>query len=564
MFIPGVSSEASPSIYGTPSRPVLVSLLTCVVLSLFSCSTTHYRLSADKEVYAIVAEKGPSVPGAPETFDVAFAGEADLANLPVEPGRHEFLGPEADHEVGAYIFSLEDALRVGFRHSREFQNRKERFYLEALSLTLDRHQFAPNYSAGVGGSIGGDANGEVSTSGDARVGMDYLLKSGGRLSVDLLSTFMQFLSGDPRDTAASILSSSFTQPLLAGRGRRVAAESLTQAERDVLYELRDFTRFGKTFAVRIASDYYRILRERDAVRNNYRGLQSFRLNLDRERAFADEGLSTPAAVGRLEQAELSRETAWIGSVRRYRQSLDNFKIMLGLPTDAPLILDDRELERLIDDGIRHPKFTSDYAVELGLTRRLDLETTRDRVEDAERRIQVTASALKPGLDLVLTSSLDSKGGNRVFTPDFDATQWSAGLDLDLPLNRKAERNGYRSALIAYERSIRDLALLGDRITFEIRDAWRALEQAKRTYEINLVGLELNRRRVEEQDLRAELGLGNVLDQVDAQNDLTNAQNDLTGQLIAHTVARLELWRDMGTLSVHDDGQWEEGFDVSDN
>ncbi|MCH7910637.1 MAG: TolC family protein, partial [Candidatus Hydrogenedentes bacterium] len=333
--------------------------------------------------------------------------------------------------------------------------------------------------------------------------------------------------------------------------------------RDVLYELRDFTRFGKTFAVRIASDYYRILRERDAVRNNYRGLQSFRLNLDRERAFADEGLSTPAAVGRLEQAELSRETTWIGSVRRYRQSLDNFKIMLGLPTDVPLILDDSELERLIGDGIRHPKFTNDYAVELGLTRRLDLETTRDRVEDAGRRIQVTASALKPGLDLILTSSLDSKDGNRVFSPDFDATQWSAGLDLDLPLNRKAERNGYRSALISYERSIRDLALLGDQITFEIRDAWRALEQAKRTYEINLVGLELNRRRVEEQDLRAELGLGNVLDQVDAQNDLTNAQNDLTGQLIAHTVARLELWRDMGTLSVQDDGQWEEGFDVDE-
>ena len=141
--------------------------------------------------------------------------------------------------------------RVGFSQGGEFQNRKEQSDREALSLTLDRYKLATNYSAGVGGSIGGDANGEVSTSGDARVGMEYLLKSGGRLSVDLLSTFMQFLSGDPRETASSILSSTFTQPLLAGRGRAVAAESLTQAERDVLYEWREFTRFGKNFAVRI-------------------------------------------------------------------------------------------------------------------------------------------------------------------------------------------------------------------------------------------------------------------------------------------------------------------------
>lgn len=54
----------------------------------------------------------------------------------------------------------------------------------------------------------------------------------------------------------------------------------------------------------------------------------------------------------------------------------------------------------------------------------------------------------------------------------------------------------------------------------------------------------------------------MLNQVDAQQDLTRAQNDLTAALVAHNIARLEFWRDMGILYIKDDGQWEEVNDGS--
>ena len=113
MPIASVSSETPPSVCSLLSRSLLIALLAGVVPSLSSCSTTHYRLSADREVYAIVAAKVPSVPGAPDTFDIAFAGEADLADLPVETARYALLGPEAESEVGADLLSLEGGLRVG-------------------------------------------------------------------------------------------------------------------------------------------------------------------------------------------------------------------------------------------------------------------------------------------------------------------------------------------------------------------------------------------------------------------------------------------------------------------
>ena len=59
-----------------------------------------------------------------------------------------------------------------------------------------------------------------------------------------------------------------------------------------------------------------------------------------------------------------------------------------------------------------------------------------------------------------------------------------------------------------------------------------------------------------------MGLGDILDQVDSQNALIDAQNALTGALVSHTIARLRFWQDMGILFIKENGQWEEIDDVN--
>ena len=91
----------------------------------------------------------------------------------------------------------------------------------------------------------------------------------------------------------------------------------------------------------------------------------------------------------------------------------------------------------------------------------------------------------------------------------------------------------------------------------MRDSWRTLEQARRTYQINEIGVKLAERRVEEQELLAEMGRAKALDQVDAQNSLLSSKDQLTQSLVAHTVARLQFWDNMGILYIKDNGQWLE-------
>jgi outer membrane protein TolC len=587
-------------------RPAVV-LLLCGVLS--ACTTTHYRESADKEVYGILDEKSAQVPGMVEQdLTIEPPDALDYAAYSKNEEVAEYLGEaDAQAEMGASIISLEDALSIAFSHSREYQSRKEQLYLTALRLTLDRHEFQPIFSGrvtathvwgaedvstgtlisavdtmagapgdllrnyagvvqdsgamtrGVGG--GTDVDRTRSIEGSTSFGMDALFRGGGRLAINLTSNFFRFLSGPSEESASSAISATFVQPLLQGRGRAVNMEFLTQSERDVLYALRDFTQFRMDFAVRVASQYYGVLRARDAAHNNYLGLKSFELSLEREQAFQLEGLRTSADVARLRQSKLSRDLSWTNSVRGYKQNLDSFKILLGIPTDTAIVLDPAELDALKESGSRIPAITPEEAVEVALVSRLDLYNDRDSVDDATRRIKVAANLLQPGLDLVLTGDVPSEGNNRFASFDFERSEWSAGAVLDLPLDRKAERNNYRSALIDYERATRDASLAEDNVKLEVRNSFRDLVQAQKDYEINQISVELNESRVEEEELRAELGLGDIIDQVDAQNDLTSAQTGLTNALVDQQIALLEFWSSLGILYVKENGMWEDVDDV---
>ncbi|MCC6143277.1 MAG: TolC family protein [Candidatus Hydrogenedentes bacterium] len=527
-------------------------------------------------------------------------------------------GEDADSEVGHAILSLEAALSLAVQHNRQYQTQKETVYLRGLELTLDRHQFTPiwggsaagefrrrtrdelrdsKFTTALGdfgdviqqlegltgqpadllrqwadvveqaGAVAGLANPDVrivderDVTGDASVGVNWLLKSGGEIAINFTTNFLRFLTGDPTTTSSSALIGSFTQPLLRGAGSDVAAERLLQSERNMLYALRSFARFRKEFTVQVCSSYYDVLQSRDIVRNNWVALQNFRRQVERERAFADEGRRTPAELGRLKQAELSRQNAWIDSVRRYRAGLDEFKILLGLSTDVPIALDSGELDALRQSGLQHPTIAAEDATEVALVARLDLYNSRDEADDATRRVEVAANALLPQLDAVIAGSMTTPDGGNFNDLDRRRAEWSGGLALDPDFDRLPERNAYRAALIAEERAGREVSLAVDTVKLEVRDAWRNLDQARSNYEIALAGVELNERRVEEQELLAELGRATVLDQVDAQNDLTDAQNDLTAALVSHRLALLAFWRDMGILYIKENGQWEDVVDA---
>jgi outer membrane protein TolC len=371
-----------------------------------------------------------------------------------------------------------------------------------------------------------------------------------------MTDFTRFVTGDPRAMFSSELNATFTRPLLRDAGFQQEKEALVQSERRLLYDLRDFTRFRKNLSVQIATAYYGVLRNRDTARNSYLNLQSSRKNAERSRALAKEGRITQSDLGRLEQQELSTEGTWIDSIRNYKLALDNFKRQLGVNVDTQVVLDDRDLQNL---QILDPNLRLEDSVRIALSARLDYLTLKDELEDTERKVKLAANALLPQIDLTGFAAIDSNpNDNRGFPlPNPKRYSYSGGLTIDPGLDRKSQRNDYRNALINRDQAARNIADKEDEITVQVNDSWRTLDQAKRTYEISEIGVKLAERRVEEQNLLAELGRAKAQDQVDAQNALIDSKNQLTAALVNHTVARLQLWENVEVLYIKDNGQWEE-------
>ena len=552
-------------------------ILHIFMCALAACTVASYQRSADEETYQVIAEKAGLLPGVSNQVVVDEDKLVDLSGFAINSDSFDFLDNEADSEVDARIVSLNDALNLAFQHSKDFQTQKERLYLEALALTFDRYRYVPTFSAAAGGDYRWDSqdkfvqdmqaltgieniNTSESTFSNTSLGARYLLKSGGAVALNLTNNFTRFLTGDISEIGAGALIGSFTQPLLRDFGSDIETEALLQAERDLLYRLRDFTRFRKNFAVRVASDYYSVLLNRETSRNYYAGLLATNLSLEREQAFQAEGLTTLLQVGRLEQSSLQADLRWTSSITRYKRSLDNFKILIGLNADDNIMLGDEEMVLITETGMDSPDISLEQATEMAIQTRLDLYTWLDRVQDSARRIELAANSLSPALDLSLVASVPNSTTQNLGELDFENTVYTAGLDLDLPLDTKLERNNYRRSLIDYDAATRDYLLALDDIKLDVLDTWRRMNEARKSYDINVTSVEINERRVEEAELRAELGLGDIQDTVDSQNDLTAARTERVSSLIEHNISKLEFWRDVGLLYVDDNGQWEEGID----
>jgi outer membrane protein TolC len=546
---------------------LLAWLVVAMVVLGAGCSSQHYRKSADKEAYRAIQDKVPRVPNMDSNFTIETNALVLWEDLPKITEVDPALGEIGSSEVGTHVLSLAKALEIAVKNSRDYQNSKENLYLSALSLTLARYQYTPIFSAGANPRYSGNLTKNVDTFTDTHqmqanpnAGVKMLLNSGMKLATAFTVDFFRFIKGgDPRLMAGSTVAGTLSQPLLRGAGYKVNLENLTQAERNLLYDMRTFVQFRKSFTVDVVSQFYNVLRSKEQARNEWNRAKSFRQTAERTRAMYGEGLAKRADVGRLEQEEISTDISLTDALVSYQRNLDNFKITLGISLDAPIVLDDGELKKL---RIDHPDFNTTNAVRVALASRLDLYSVRDQFEDAARKIDLAKNQLLPDLTLVLDASASAPRGRGLPELDLQNANWSAGFDVNLPLDRKSERNSYRASLINYERARRKLELAVDQIKLAVNDNWRSLETAKRNYDSSVIGVRVNQERVDEQNLLAEYGRATTIDQVDAQNALTASLNAQTSALVNHTITRLKFWRDLGILTIKDNGLWEEANNIS--
>lgn len=200
--------------------------------------------------------------------------------------------------------------------------------------------------------------------------------------------------------------------------------------------------------------------------------------------------------------------------------------------------------------------------------RLDWMNRRASLVDQWRLIALNANSLKGVLDVSIDGDLGTNGDNPVrFRGATGGLR--ARLEFDAPLNRKAERNLYREAIINYQQSKRGYIAFVDRVELSIRSRLRLLRRLQTNFEIQRRALEIAIRRVDQtrEDLDAPFAVtepGKAPPQLEptlAQNllralsDLRNTQDNFLSVWTNYEATRMNLLIDLGLLQVDENGTW---------
>jgi outer membrane protein TolC len=511
------------------------------------CKSSHEHVEdADREVYAILERRREELAA---SITTGAEGRPFQVEPPADSLRQKILSGERS-DLGA--LRLVDCLEIASENSRDYQERRESLYLSALDLTLERYSFRVHPTASLSALLSGTGAGFDSVEGGAGLGLSRLLGSGALIVGGLGTTLVKDLAhGNPLQ-AFSDLSLTITQPLLAGSGRRIVLEPLTQAERNVVYAVRSYERFRRTFAVDVAERAYRLLQQVDVVNNeanNYANLQVLR---ERNEALAQAGRLSDIQVDQALQDELRSKNRLIQERQRYDSQLDSFKFFLGLPITVPLTLDPAELEVLAQAELEQFELSDAQVDALALRGRLDYLTALDQVDDGRRRVLVAEDALRAELNVFATAD-SATPDNKPLDFKSQDVDWTLGAELDLPLDRFPQRNAFRESLITLEQRERAGDELADQIRVDVRDDLRQALATLETYKIQQNAVVLAERRVESARLNLEAGRASTRDQLESQAALLEARNAATRALIDYHLARLELFRDLELLWVDPQG-----------
>jgi len=526
--------------------------LGCLLLA--GCTAKQYRKAADKETYAIVQHMENRVFGHTNPFSINTR-YSDREPKTIAPA--EIL--EDRSVTNCFIINLDQALDLAVQNSREYQTQKEQLYLTALTLTGARYQFSPQFFANSTPQIAGSPEGADIGSIRSQIGVSQLLKTGGSLTLALANDLVRYFGGKPdavaRNSAINTLSVDLTQPLLRGFGiNNPAVESLTQAERNVVYAIRSYSLYQQDFAVATVSAYFALLTQKDIVRNNYRNytnkvettkyLQA--RAIDRERiASADDARNS----------ELSAKTSYIDSLANYLTVLDQFKLRLGIPLASHLFLDDKDLEHLIGAGLIPVDIDRRAAFEICVNKQMNVLNAIDQFEDSKRKVRVAADQLRADLNVFANARLESEPPDDYTNFDPNQVQYTAGLRLNLPVDRLPERNAYRATLVSFESELRSLSLTLDQFRDRIDRGLRTVEQARLNQLSAAESLRVAQRRVENNVMLMEAGRATVRDVRESQDQLIQAQNDLARIYPEYLTARLNLLLNIGLIDTRPDKFW---------
>ena len=346
-------------------------------------------------------------------------------------------------------------------------------------------------------------------------------------------------------TRAIDTSVTISQPLLRGFGPNASLYDLRNARRSREAQERNLVLTKQRFMVDVARAHYQTLAQRELLSVAQQSASRSVALRKASEARLDVGLSNKLDVYRAQLSESQAEQSTVQAETALQAAIEQFRFLLGRSPKAPVEPAPGEIPAPSPEDVG----AIEALIEIALNSRLDLLEVRDQIDDARRTASLSRQNLLPDMTLNLRYT-EQKGAGA--TGPFVTTnhRWETYFSASLPLEKAADVGQLQLSNLDVTARERTYEQRRFEVESEVRTTHRNLLSLVRSIATQQGAVEVADQQLRLANLRYQRGLASNFDVVDAEASLLAARGSLVQLLAAYQVARIDLERVVGRLSVN--------------
>lgn len=354
---------------------------------------------------------------------------------------------------------------------------------------------------------------------------------------------------------------TLTQPLLKGRGLLANRGPIIIAQRGLAQSRGAFEGRVNDILLKVIQDYWSVVLARESLTVQQESLDEAQKSYDHDKRALELGALAPLDIYRSQSQVASRRVSLIQAGYAVKQTEDQLRRDLGADIDPNIRALELDLTDKPDPSDALMSIDISAALQKAFAYRPEIESMRQQLAADDVNVRVAHNGLEPDLSLkgaYTTTGLNSNIVNGNFTAGtygsainqmfgFGYPSYEFGVTLKYPFRNRQAQAAMGDALASKRADLYSDRRLHEEITLNVTNAVHALDESKLSMDAAKTALDLAQKTLQADQHKYELGAETVFFVLEAQTELTQAEQAMVQAQINYQLATAQVDHDTGNL-----------------
>lgn len=495
-------------------------------------------------IYSIVEERHQRKKKGKQTFSGGIPHGGIAALFIATFLSISFISSGQAAELDTLKLSLQDVLSRSSQHNPLIRIERIDVDIARAVVKEQQYQFEPSLSASLeqnreirdGTSSVPLSQGTLQISEKTPTGTGVVVKGG--ISPNTRSTVT-----DTKFQRSLVL--TFTQALLANGGLRVNLAPLKKASLDFDLRKEELIAYAQKLLADVERAYWNVYLAAEEKKIHQKSLELAERLLYESQERLTVGTISPLGLVTVKAEAASRKKNLINAQTAYIQKKYRLFYLVNdsaVLWDLPVVITDQPFTPQQPDSLR-------FHLEAAKKYRPDLRQTNLLLSKGDLEIVQTRNGLLPKLDMFisLAGTAYAQSFGDAFSGDHQASVFSTGLSLSLPVTNGVARQRFKKATLSQDKIKLSLENMKNLTELDVRSSWTEVIRSISQVEAAISSHKLQQEKVAAEQARLAAGKSTEYMVLQAQRDLITSQLDETRAKVAYCNAITDLYLKDGTL-----------------